>query len=131
MDLAFHYDEQYRDVWAHLAQAYRCRVWEVGTPEGLAGPWTPVETLDDVFCLRRVFFNPKTAKYSPGTVSLRDYAPIANDTDVLCFGSDHQHNRFNPRADDLLVYIPTPHRSPLWAFQAAHVALWEVTRGNH
>lgn len=130
MDLAFHYDEQYRDAWAHLAQAYRCGVWEVGTPEGLAGPWTPVADLG-VVPGRRVFFSPADAKYAPGTVSLTNYAAAALGSDVLCFGSDRRHNRFELREGDLLVYIPTPHHSPLWSFQAAHLALWEVHRGNH
>lgn len=130
MDLAFHYDDQYRDVWAHLAQTYACAVWEVGTPAGMAGPWTPVDSLDDVPG-RRVFFSPADAKYSPGTVSVGEYALAADASDVLCFGSDHKHNVFTLRGDDLVVFIPTPRRTPLWSFQAANLALWEVTRGDH
>lgn len=130
MRLAFHHDPRYRDLWAHLALTYRiAEVYEIGCPPEIAGPWTPVESFDDVVPGRRIFFSPPDAKYSPGRVSLREYSELLYDDDVLCFGSDEQHNRFHLDLEDQLVFISTPHRTPLHAVQAALLVLDRLTNG--
>lgn len=82
--------------------------------------WVPVMSYADVPG-PRVFLSSQDAKLTPGTIALVDYSVPQDAT--LIFGLDDVHNSFEVNPGEPLIYLTTPHHTPLHAVQAATVAL--------
>ena len=124
MDLCFHYDLKCRDMWAHLALAYKVPfVHEILCPEEeTMAKWLSVSDYL-VAPGPRLILSPKDAKYTPGTVALRSLDDPGIWDYTLVLGSNEHSNTFVPQPGDIMAYIDTPDNTPLYALQAAGIAL--------
>lgn len=131
LSIAFHYDPETFDHFAHLVDAFCVDdVYVVDMPVDYEAPrWTSVQDVDaiDNGCVH-VVVAPKTAVHQPGETELHSFD---HPEDVLyIFGADNCHNE--AVACEASVYIDVPHaQTPFYAAQAALLTLYDRWyRGN-
>lgn len=121
-------DELMDGLWDHLIRAYGIENVYVFSDSKPSGSWIKIESLNDIPG-QKVFFSPLEGKYITPGKSVDEFSFPEEIT--LCFGSDEKHNILN--SDVECVYIPSKSKTPLYAVQAASIAVakWWDIHGNH